>query len=196
MTRQIDADLNRLGRYYLRVCEAIESGKEAQAMADLAKMQFIAQRLWKNLQNALRLAYDDVEASDAQEARQRMQETLPDDCVIERVEERDDDYMAEGDAYAEICRNTLNVFYPKRLAEAWRAQWPNHCRACGGWGGHNYPATGPSYSCGGEPEGFDLCEELNDYQCHRCGAFGALDDDRNGPCNKCGWNYDDGVPSL
>jgi hypothetical protein len=93
------------------------------------------------------------------------------------------DMENEQKAYAEIAK----------LASAWAAKWPNHCKACGGWGGSSYPATGPSYSCGGEPGGFDLCEALPDGACHRCGAITS---DLDGACRACGWNFDDGVPQL
>jgi hypothetical protein len=102
-------------------------------------------------------------------------------------EEHSPEMDAEQKAYAEIAQ----------LAAAWRAKWPNYCKACRGWGGSHYPDTGPSYSCGGEPGGFDLCEAQPEDTCHRCG--GELTDDqinRDPHCAKCGWSWDDGVPQL
>jgi hypothetical protein len=90
----------------------------------------------------------------------------------------------------------------QRGAELWKKRWPNHCRHCGGWGGTSYPATGPSYSCGGEPGGFDLCEAepfCSQNLCHRCGGYLDTPNEdvcETGPCRECGWNYDDGVPGI
>jgi hypothetical protein len=75
-------------------------------------------------------------------------------------------------------------------ADAWKAKWPNHCTGCKGWGG----ATVSTYP--DSPDDFDVCDALPDaHTCHRCGALG-LDDDGNGPCAGCGWNYDDGMPQA
>jgi len=76
-----------------------------------------------------------------------------------------------------------------KAAEEWGAKWPAHCKCCGGWGGavqRNYPHA---------PDDFDPCTGIPDGMCHRCGAYG-LTDDSEGPCNKCGWNYDDGKPTY
>ena len=78
----------------------------------------------------------------------------------------------------------------KAAEAAWAEKWPNHCTNCGGWGGFSTPA---SYDGPGD---FDPCEPGEDVpieKCHRCGELG-LDEDGNGPCKKCGWNYDDGIP--
>lgn len=77
--------------------------------------------------------------------------------------------------------------------EAWRAKWPNHCRKCGGWGGFSFTQR---HDSGPGEQMFDLCEAVEDpCICHRCGEPG-LDSDGNGPCTKCGWNYDDGLQEV
>jgi len=75
----------------------------------------------------------------------------------------------------------------QEAAKSWRDLWPNHCKHCGGWGGAIYPDTRH------EPGGFDICEALPAEKCHRCGQDG-LNEDSEGPCTVCGWNYDDGEP--
>ncbi len=98
-----------------------------------------------------------------------------------------DAYYKELEAYDDIAKH----------AAEWAAKWPAHCRSCGGWGGHWYPATGPSYSCGGEPGGFDLCGALPEGTCHRCGAADAVDEESEAKCRVCGWIWgEDGIPQL
>lgn len=76
---------------------------------------------------------------------------------------------------------------PQRL---WRNRWPLHCRACDGWGGRTFLQ---SHGPGPSEQLFDICGATEDIaMCHRCGVTG-LDEDGNGPCTACGWNYDDGV---
>lgn len=71
----------------------------------------------------------------------------------------------------------------------WEAKWPAHCKDCGGWGGStHYEMHGFNYGPGEQI--FDVCEATT--HCHRCGQDG-LDDDLDGPCKFCGWNYDDGL---
>lgn len=68
-------------------------------------------------------------------------------------------------------------------------KWPKVCRACDGWGGQSY---GGGYDY---PPEFDVCEVLDpETLCHRCGEPGLSEEDSEGPCTFCGWNYDDGVP--
>ncbi len=79
---------------------------------------------------------------------------------------------------------------------AWAARWPNHCEACGGWGGatsyYDPSPAGVSLSAGFLQD-FDPCAECSDKgRCGRCG--GPVTDD--GPCPACGWNCDDGMPQL
>lgn len=73
--------------------------------------------------------------------------------------------------------------------------WPNACKACGGWGLHSW--RGPhgeqlSDPCTGESFGKGCTADL---YCARCGESG-LGSEGEGPCIFCGWNYDDGMPSL
>lgn len=78
-------------------------------------------------------------------------------------------------------------------ASEWAQRWPRHCRACGGWGGVEYVERVP-YGMGsaGMPA-FDPCEALELTVCHRCGEHG-MDEFGGGPCQACGWNFDDGLP--
>lgn len=80
--------------------------------------------------------------------------------------------------------------------EAWQKKWPNHCKNCGGWGSFYYrgsrmepPSADP---CEAKPYGLD--------HCHRCGGelegLEYEDDSIVPKCKVCGWQYDDGVPSL
>lgn len=75
-------------------------------------------------------------------------------------------------------------------AEAWKVRWPNHCKACGGWGVFHYATadTGETTPT--------LCDALPAGTCHRCGDPQGLDpdDEVRAPCRSCGWNHDDGVP--
>ncbi len=82
----------------------------------------------------------------------------------------------------------------QQLAAEWREKWPQHCKACHGWGGSSYTQSHP-YGMGSAHETlFDPCEATERPEtCHRCGVDG-LDGDGNGPCKHCGWNYDDGDP--
>ena len=79
---------------------------------------------------------------------------------------------------------------------AWQQAWPNHCKACGGWGGANINQSHP-YGSGTATETlFDPCGAIeNPATCHRCGQDG-LSEDGEGPCKYCGWNYDDGDPTV
>lgn len=78
-------------------------------------------------------------------------------------------------------------------SEQWRKQWPMHCAACAGWGGHSYTENhgmpGPGETI------FDPCDAGPPELCHRCGMHG-LDDESAGPCRVCGWNFDDGDPGA
>jgi hypothetical protein len=66
---------------------------------------------------------------------------------------------------------------------AWEKRWPRHCKDCRGTGGtfiRNYPHA---------PDDFEPCEALPKLQtCHRCAKDG-LDEDGDGPCKQCGWDY-------
>lgn len=78
-------------------------------------------------------------------------------------------------------------------AAAWKAKWPGHCAACGGWGGSTFQQSHP-YGMGSASETlFEPCDALPETQCHRCGEHGMQEGD-DGPCIFCGWNADDGSP--
>jgi hypothetical protein len=80
---------------------------------------------------------------------------------------------------------------PQDPIEAWKARWPNHCKACGGWGA--FPQADPAL---GEIT-LTLCLALPPGTCHRCGAANAIDPEDavlSRGCRECGWDFDDGVP--
>jgi hypothetical protein len=76
---------------------------------------------------------------------------------------------------------------------AWKARWPNHCKACGGWGVLQRTGHEPNES--GEIT-LRLCDALPPGTCHRCGAPDGIDlqDELSRGCRECGWDFDDGVP--
>jgi len=71
----------------------------------------------------------------------------------------------------------------------WEARWPNYCRQCYGYGAFFHPATRE------EPESSDPCDCTLDGVCPRCGITG-LNEDGEGPCDNCGWNYNDAKPEI
>jgi len=80
-------------------------------------------------------------------------------------------------------------------AAEWRSRWPHHCKHCHGWGGSWYEES-HGFKGGGFETIFEPCDALtHPTTCHRCG-FAGLDADGNGPCALCGWNCDDGEPTL
>ena len=70
--------------------------------------------------------------------------------------------------------------------QAWIRKWPSHCPNCSGWGAVVRRRRGKAQES-------MACEDLPLSQCHRCGAHG-LSPVGSGPCNACGWNFDDGLP--
>jgi len=104
------------------------------------------------------------------------------------------------EAAAQVEReNTLDreIFEKtKQAAAEWVLKWPNHCKACGGWGGSTFLQSHP-YGMGSASESlFEQCSAIEKYEtCHRCGQDG-LTEDGNGPCRFCGWDYDDGSPQV
>lgn len=74
----------------------------------------------------------------------------------------------------------------------WKAKWPNHCSACGGWGGATSHQSVPYGATTAAMPIFDICDALPETQCHRCGQHG-LTQESDGPCSFCGWNFDDGL---
>lgn len=81
----------------------------------------------------------------------------------------------------------------KAQQAAWRARWPNHCKACRGWGLTSFSQR---HAVGYTEEVAEPCDHQVDLQaCHRCGQPG-LDLNSEGPCRFCGWNFDDGTPML
>jgi hypothetical protein len=57
-----------------------------------------------------------------------------------------------------------------RRNDEFRRQWPAHCRACGGWGGHADFGTYDS------PPDYYVCEAIGPEFCHRCGYEGYSSD--------------------
>lgn len=88
----------------------------------------------------------------------------------------------------------VSVEFQLQQNQEWLDKWPNHCPKCKGWGGKTFYEAHPYGSTTADEPMFDVCEELDDiHTCHRCGKDG-LDEDGNGPCNFCGWDFDDGLP--
>lgn len=88
-------------------------------------------------------------------------------------------------------REEMERYYAqaKEAQAAYRAQWPNHCKRCGGWGLLGWTeAHGERFE-----EPCDDCVAAG--LCPRCGAEG-LDSENPEPCPTCGWNNDEGLPSL
>lgn len=80
-------------------------------------------------------------------------------------------------------------------AELWIKRWPHYCTQCNGWGGSSYEES-HGFRGGGTETIFEPCDAEPISKCHRCGAPGGLDEEGDGPCCACGWNYDDGVPEV
>src|SRR5690606_15528140 len=74
----------------------------------------------------------------------------------------------------------------------WKAKWPNHCRACNGWGVLSLDQTSNTLI---------FCEQLAAPgamvfgQCHRCGSTNAEATREIGEhaCAACNWQFDDGL---
>jgi hypothetical protein len=74
-----------------------------------------------------------------------------------------------------------NLYRPdvERRGALWKAEWPDYCRACNGWG--------------------IWCDALPPDRCHRCGgmlAEGPENSDELPRCTVCDWQFDDGAPVL
>ena len=97
--------------------------------------------------------------------------------------EKEDWEIEEEKAYARY----------KEESAAWKKKWPHHCSSCVGWGYFNVRNVVP-YGMGTATETLgEMCDAIDINICHRCGMDG-LNEDGEGPCSHCGWNYDDGVP--
>lgn len=76
--------------------------------------------------------------------------------------------------------------------------WPYACKSCGGWGVHSWIEK---HDAGPGEHMSDPCPDCTarygegPQLCARCSRLG-LDTEGSGPCVFCGWNYDDGMPSL
>jgi hypothetical protein len=99
-----------------------------------------------------------------------------------------------------------SVEQPRDLSvEAWKAKWPNWCRACNGWGALDtggpdvWPAVDNATQKEREDAGFvdcwTKCEVRSELKCHRCsGEFPASAyPEKHWCCNECGWSFDDGI---
>jgi len=99
-------------------------------------------------------------------------------------------YLGEEDSYWKEVAERQEAYYKK---------WPNACRSCGGWGMHFIPGkfSGPPEDC--YPDEVDMCDKLDDDQCHRCGAHDVVMKVVAGyetlVCKSCGWmSGEDGCP--
>ena len=82
---------------------------------------------------------------------------------------------------------------------AYTQLYPNHCINCEGWGGHAAREFRGMYGMSAAYEDtFDTCPECVDKgKCPRCSTENALNEDGEGPCPNCGWNYNcDGMPQY
>ena len=102
--------------------------------------------------------------------------------------------LAESDrieaAYREAARSRI---YRNRWFTFF---WPDHCRACGGWGTSAYSVNQSPLGSGWHwPETFvdpcPCCAEQG--RCGRCGGSLLEIDEGEVPCSYCGWNFDDGL---
>jgi hypothetical protein len=113
-----------------------------------------------------------------------------DDVLPASTEER---LRAEDD----FARTEEEILARQREANAaWVAAWPNHCPHCSGWG-HRAASQNHVYGSTTATESFtEPCQAIEDARtCHRCAAPG-LDENGEGPCTACRWNYDDGLPGM
>lgn len=103
--------------------------------------------------------------------------------------------LAEAEREQEIYTNIEVALANAR--DEFTAKWPNHCKECGGWGMHSFTQRHP-YGMGTASEELqEPCEGMKECRCHRCGenAMTLLPNlEFTGPCQNCGWNFDDGVP--
>jgi hypothetical protein len=77
--------------------------------------------------------------------------------------------------------------------------FPNHCKTCEGWGGKSGREFRGMYGMSAAYEDtFDTCSACaNQLMCPRCGIENALNEDGEGPCPSCKWNYDvEGMPQY
>jgi hypothetical protein len=84
--------------------------------------------------------------------------------------------------------------YEERLA-AWNEKHPNHCRTCGGWGGHEYYENQSPLGSGQVwlMRNWDTCPDcLDKGRCPICGALFPKDEEEYAVCPadpRCGWNW-------
>lgn len=79
---------------------------------------------------------------------------------------------------------------------AWQIRWPNHCATCEGVGGKSFAGYFDHRAGVGEPPNFEPCEAcIGQGLCARCKAPLADQETCEGPCDSCGWNFDDQCPS-
>jgi len=84
--------------------------------------------------------------------------------------------------------------------ETWKAKWPNYCRKCEGAGDFCYSFDPSPSGVALSPGWLEDCEPCPNCTekgiCARCGANGLNPDTGEGPCQVCGWNYDDMLQSM
>lgn len=105
---------------------------------------------------------------------------------------------AEQDTYDDIAKQvaTQNAEYEK--------QWPNHCKACGGWGITTWTENASPLGSGEywPMDMSDPCEKCYGAgKCGRCGAELPVTPDEFEepltPCNACGWESgESGIQSF
>jgi hypothetical protein len=79
---------------------------------------------------------------------------------------------------------------------AWFEQWPGACEKCDGAGVHYSIENGAPHGAGfWAMDCEDPCVCTEQLKCARCGQEDALNEDGEGPCPACGWDYDDFAPA-
>ena len=76
---------------------------------------------------------------------------------------------------------------------------PNHCKACEGWGCKSGREFRGMYGMSAAYEDtFDTCPQCVDQlKCPQCGTENALNEDGEGPCPTCKWDYNaEGMPEY
>lgn len=103
-----------------------------------------------------------------------------------------------------MSRNVQNNFHTQACSMAqlniqqerdvWMAAWPNYCRTCEGWGGHQFRESH------GSPYGsellFDVCACVEIGKCPRCGGASLTEFGDDTVCSLCLWSFHEGMPGT
>lgn len=101
--------------------------------------------------------------------------------------------------HTQACEETVKRYQRER--EAYEETWPNHCSACGGWGGKISfydPSPAGVALAPGTMQDFDTCPScIENGKCSRCGQQTFTSDEVTS-CTGCGFdlNKPDGTPEA